>query len=161
MTSPITSYGMWLNLIAVLGLILVAITVPWMAFQFALRQEDRWWVREQRARLYVDLLTEAFAEEQFFEYDIAGDVVRENMKTHFVDLRLPPRELARLGARGTAFGSRKVNAAFNRMQSAAARDSLVRPKRESDRIAAREAVSVAYEELQAAVRASSGADDKR
>ena len=73
------------------------------------------WLREQRAQLYVDLLTEAYAEQQHFEYTTADDESRERMREYFVDLRLPPLERARLGARGTIFASRAVNQAFNRL----------------------------------------------
>lgn len=38
---------------------LVAICVSWLAFRFALRQEQVRWLREQRTQLYVELLAEA------------------------------------------------------------------------------------------------------
>jgi hypothetical protein len=90
---------------------IVAVSVPWMTFRLALRQDQVRWLREQRAQLYVDLLTEAYAEQQYFEYEIADDDTRERMRGHFVDLRLPPMERARLGARGTIFASQKSESA--------------------------------------------------
>jgi hypothetical protein len=152
---------MVLDWIAAAGPLAVAIVVPWLAFRFALRQEERRWFREQRAQLYVDLLTEAVAEEQYFEYATADDDAREEMrKRRFVDLRLSPSERARLGARGNAFGSRKVTAAFNQVQRAAALYYRVPNKHEGHRIAGRVELGSAREELEAAIRAELGADGK-
>lgn len=47
------------------------------------------------------------------------------MSTYFKDLRLPEFERARLGSRGTIFGSRHVNGLFNRMQGMMATESLL------------------------------------
>jgi hypothetical protein len=47
---------------------IIVLTVPWFTFRLALRQDDRRWLREQRTELYVDLLTEAYAEEQYLQY---------------------------------------------------------------------------------------------
>jgi hypothetical protein len=78
---------------------IIAVAVPWMTFRLTLRLDHTRWLREQRAQLYVDLLTEAYAEQQYFEYDMADDETRARMGRHFTDLRLPPLERARLGAR--------------------------------------------------------------
>jgi len=51
--------------------VIIAVTVPWMTFRLALRQDQARWLREQRAELYVDLLTEAHAETQWLEYELA------------------------------------------------------------------------------------------
>jgi hypothetical protein len=69
---------------------IIAVSVPWMTFRLALRQDQVRWLREQRAQLYADLLTEAYAEQQYFDYQIADDDTREQMRKYFVDLRLPP-----------------------------------------------------------------------
>jgi hypothetical protein len=118
-----------------------------MTFRLTLRQDRIRWTREQQAALYVDLLTEAYAEQQFFEYDMAEDETRERMRPHFTDLRLPPLERARLGARGTLFASRTANAAFNRMQTEALRVSLAPGRHEGYRIAGRVEMGRAYGEL--------------
>jgi hypothetical protein len=44
---------------------IVAVAVPWFTFRLALRQDQQRWLREQRSQLYVDLLTEAYAEERY------------------------------------------------------------------------------------------------
>src|SRR6266545_8350407 len=140
---------------------IIAVSVPVMTFRLALRQDQVRWLREQRAQLYVDLLTEAYAEQQYFDYEIADDETRERMRRYFVDLRLPPLERARLGARGTIFASRTVNQLFNRMQ-AEALDPMLKPIRhEGDRTAVRVRVAGTLEELQAAIRQELGADDIR
>jgi hypothetical protein len=36
---------------------IIAVVVPWVAFRLALRQDRARWLREQRAQLYVDMLT--------------------------------------------------------------------------------------------------------
>src|SRR2546428_6525719 len=86
--------------------VIVAIVVPWFTFRLALRQDRLRRLRDQRAQLYVDLLTEAHAEKEFFEFDIADNETRELMSVHRTDLRLPPLERSRLGSRGTIFGSK-------------------------------------------------------
>ncbi len=138
--------------------VVVAVAVPWMAFRLALRQDHARWLRERRAELYVDLLTEAYAEQQYFDLDTADADTREAMRPHFVDLRLPPLERARLGARGTAIGSRTVNQLFNRMQSEALSASLVGRRHEGDVLVARVAIGRTVDELHAAIRRELGAD---
>jgi len=44
---------------------IIAITVPWMTFRLALRQDHERWLREQRSQLCVDILTEAYAEARY------------------------------------------------------------------------------------------------
>jgi hypothetical protein len=61
------------------------------------------------AQLYVDLLVQAHAEKEWLEYTLADKRARELMGGHFTDLRLPPADRARLGARTAVFGSRTVN----------------------------------------------------
>src|SRR5215469_3817623 len=86
---------------------LLRLTVPWITFRLALRQDQIRWLREQRAQLSVDLLAEAHAEQKWLQYALADDGTRESLREHFAatDTRLPPLEPARLGARGTSFGS--------------------------------------------------------
>jgi hypothetical protein len=138
---------------------IIAVSVPWMTFRLALRQDQVRWLREQRAQLYADLLTEAYAEQQYFDYQIADDDTQERMRKYFVDLRLPPLERARLGARGTILASRSVNRLFTRLQAEASNSLFITPPRhEGDRLVARVRVGRALDELQAAIRRELGAD---
>jgi hypothetical protein len=81
------------------------------------------------------------------------------MRKYFVDLRLPPLERARLGARGTIFASRTVNRLFNRLQAEASTSLFItHPRHDGDRLVARMRVGRALDELQAAIRRELGAD---
>ncbi len=137
---------------------IIAVSVPWMTFRLALRQDQARWLREQRAELYVDLLTEAYAESKWLEYDLAEDATRERMRQHFTDLRLPPLERARLGARGTIFASRNVNRLFNRLQGAGMSATLLGQRTEGDRIVSRVNIGGALDDLQDAIRRELGTD---
>src|SRR5205814_3330469 len=108
-TRAITQEQILLTLVPSAIAVIVAIFVPWFTFRFALKQRRIERLHDQRAQLYVDLLTEAHAEHEYFEYDIADDETRERLRAYRTDLRLPPMERARLGSRGTIFASRKVN----------------------------------------------------
>jgi hypothetical protein len=101
----------WVALIAVV----IAVVVPWMTFRLALRQDHVRWIREQRSQLYIDMLTEAHAEYDWLELESAGKEAQERAREWFTDKRLLPLERARLGARGTIFGSQAVNRAFNQI----------------------------------------------
>jgi hypothetical protein len=94
---------------AVLAAIL-AVTVPWMTFRLTRRQDHERWLREQRSALYVDLLTEAYAEMRYVRHATADPEVRERAAEMFAaqDVRLPPVERARLGARASIFASQEV-----------------------------------------------------
>jgi hypothetical protein len=146
-------------LVAVVATALVAVIVPYVTFRLTVRQDQARWLREQRAALYVDLLIEAHAEQQWFEFATADDELRERMATYFADLRLPPEARARLAARGTAFGSRAVNARYNQLEGILARSSLIQPGNEAERSMIRGSLGNAAEALQAAVRLELGADD--
>jgi len=81
------------------------------------------------------------------------------MRKYFVDLRLPPLERARLGARGTILASRSVNRLFNRLQAEASTSLFItHPRHDGDRLVARVRVGRALDELQAAIRRELGAD---
>ena len=132
--------------------VIVAVVVPYWTFRLALRQDQARWLREQRAQLYVDLLTEAYAEQEYLHYAIADDEAKEWMRVHFTDLRLPPVERARLGARGTIFGSKAVNKLFNRLQGEAGRATL-RPQMDmGGQTIVRMQVAGTMDELEAAIR---------
>lgn len=137
--------------------VIVAVGIPYWTFRLALRQERGRWLREQRAALYVDMLAEAYAEQQWFDFDQADDETRELMRPHFTDLRLPPRERARLGARGKAYGDESVNKAFNRLQGVLARASLFRGD-DAQQMLTRVEAGRAQDELEAAIRRDLGGD---
>lgn len=104
------------NAVAIASLIVsvvVAVTVPLVSYRLALRQEHTRWLREQRTQVYIDLLTEAYAEQQWEEYMRVDPEAKLQFGQQFTDLRLPPGERARLGTRGTLFGSSTVNKLFN------------------------------------------------
>ena len=137
---------------------IIAVTVPWVTFRLALRQDQARWLREQRAQLYVDMLTEAYAEKEWLEYAMADDETQERMRTYFHDLRLPPLERARLGARGTIFGSKTVNQLFNRLGGEAGR-AMLNPRRdEGVRLVTRVAVAGTLDKLESAIRRELGTD---
>jgi hypothetical protein len=136
-----------------------ALVVPSMAFRYALHQDELRRLWDRRADLYVDLLTEAMAEQKWFEWDIADDETQKRMAISYTDLRLPPLERARLSARANIFGSPNVNRLFNGVQSAMAKATLLaRPKDEGQRAVARLAVGKAFDALEDKVRHEMGTD---
>jgi hypothetical protein len=74
-----------------------------MAYRLTLRQDEIRWLRERRAQIYVDLLTEAHAEQAYLAFITSSDHAREGMREVFAetDTRLPPLESSRLGARAS------------------------------------------------------------
>jgi hypothetical protein len=145
-------------LISVCFAVIIAVVVPWLTFRLALRQDQARWLREQRAQLYADMLTEAYAEKEYLQYVTADDQARERMRAHFTDLRLGPQERARLGARGTIFGSKTVNASFNRLQAEGQAIMLSAQPTEAQQLLVRVKVGGALDQLQAAIRRELGAD---
>jgi hypothetical protein len=97
----------------------VAVVVPWVSFHLALRQDHIRWLREQRAKVYVDMLTEAYAEQQWLEHHTLSQELRDRPGSRFNDLRLPPLERAQLGVRASMYGSQQANRLFNLMQAEA------------------------------------------
>jgi hypothetical protein len=91
--------GTWVALAAALLATVVAVVVPWATFRFAMRQDQVRWVREQRSELYVDILVEAYAEQEWLKLETARESLQERARKSFTDKRLPPVERARLGAR--------------------------------------------------------------
>jgi hypothetical protein len=108
-------------LLAALLAAVVAVVVPWMTFRFAMRQDHVRWVRDQRAQLYVDMLAEAYAEQEWVKLETAPPETQERARPTFTDTRLGRVERARLGARGAILGSRPVNQLFNQVSSEAFR----------------------------------------
>jgi len=138
---------------------IVAVVIPYLAFRFAVQQEKTRWLREQRAQFYIDLMTEAYAEKEHLEYELADEETRERMRSYYVDLRLPPAERAKLGARGNVLGAREVNKAFNQIQ-AIAFQSLLPPSEPGDAtITRRMRIDGAIEALQAAIQRDLGTDN--
>jgi hypothetical protein len=80
-----------------------------MAYRLTLRQDAIRWLRERRAQLYVDLLTQAHAEQFYLSFVTSSDTAREQMREVFAatDTRLPPLERARLGASGSVLAAPK------------------------------------------------------
>jgi hypothetical protein len=136
-----------------------ALVVPSTSFRYARQQDELRRLWDRRADLYVDLLTEAMAEQKWFEWDIADDDARARALKSYTDLRLPPLERARLGVRANIFGSPTVNRMFNGVQSAIAKATfLSRPKDEGERSVARLAVGKAFDTLEDQVRKEMGTD---
>jgi len=146
------------TLLAACLALVAAVLVPYVTLRLASQQDQAQWLRDQRSALYVDLLTEAEAEQQWFEYATSDDDTRDRMSTYFKDLRLPETERVRLGARGTVFASREVNTRFNQFEGILARSSLIRPGREDERSALRATIGDAAAALQRAIRRDLGAD---
>jgi hypothetical protein len=146
----------WVALVAAA----VALTVPWMAFRLALRQDAERWLREQRAELCADMLAEAHAEQSWLEHAQADEATQARMAPYFVDTRLSPAERARLGARGTALGSQTVNGLFNEMMAEVHKALLNLDRLDPDtlRMRTRVVVGAKMDAPRAAVRRELGAD---
>ena len=110
----------------------------------------------------MDLLTEAHAEQFYLAFVTSSDTAREQMREAFAatDTRLPPLERARLGTRGSVFGSPKVCGLYDLLMAEAWPVSLYPGRFRSDearmRVLARTAGILG--ELGAAVRRELGAD---
>jgi hypothetical protein len=99
----------------------IAVTVPYMTFRLALRQDRGRWLREKKSLLYVDLLTEAYAERRVLEQLLRTppfvskpeDRAVDGPYAHLEDVRLGPVDRARLGARAAVFGNCEGNDLFN------------------------------------------------
>ncbi|MCX4605529.1 hypothetical protein OG402_34230 [Streptomyces anulatus] len=132
----------------------VAIVVPGLAFRYALRQEHAQWARDQRSSLYADMLVEALAEREWCQYAMLDEETQAAVR--FEDLRLPPPERARLGARGAAMGSQQVNRAFNEVLAIVGRVHMSHTLAQVDRDAAQMQLRVeggrAFDSLEAAIR---------
>ena len=55
------------TLLAACLALVAAVLVPYVTLRLASQQDQAQWLRDQRSALYVDLLTEAEAEQQWFE----------------------------------------------------------------------------------------------
>jgi hypothetical protein len=86
-----------------------------MAYRLTLRQDAIRWLRERRAQLYMDLLTEAHAEQFYLSVVTGSDTPRMREVFAETDTRLPPPERARLGPRCSLFASHQVNGLYERL----------------------------------------------
>lgn len=151
------------TLIPVLAAIVVAtasITVPFLTFRFATRQEYLRWHRDRRADLYIDLLAEAYAEQQWLELRMADDQIREQVQAKYPDTRMAPAKRAKLGARCNAFASTEVMKHFNAMQQLGANAMLplVNP---ADDITTKIQLATTFEALNKAIRDELGTDGQK
>jgi hypothetical protein len=128
----------------------VAVVVPLVSFLLAMRQDHTRWLREQRAKLYVDMLTEAYAEQQWLQHETAREETRQ--LAHYEDLRLPPLERAQLGARSSMYGSEQTNMLFNRLQAEGFWTLPFRQVDEGQRSMLRVRLGRVFSELSAAIR---------
>lgn len=95
----------------VVGAMLVAVVAAVIGFGLALQQDKRRWVREKRAELYIDMLSEAYAEVQWInETTRPAD---DRFPASMPDTRMSPAERVRLGARATAYATPGVTKLFN------------------------------------------------
>lgn len=140
---------------------IVAVSVPWFTFRLALRQDQQRWLRKQRSQLYVDLLTEAYAEERYLEYVTADPATQNRTKQLFkeIDVRLPPLERALLGSRASIFGSSTVNSLFNQISSVNVQLMMMpSDEPEAKAMVARIEIGRIRDELHQAVRRELGTD---
>jgi hypothetical protein len=139
---------------------IVAVFVPWFTFRFAMQQDRVRWIREQRSGLYADMLAEANAEKEWLEFAVAGKETQDRLRElgGFTDKRLPPVERARLGAKGTIFGSQAVNQLFNELGAEAHRLLLTQDDPDAIQMMVRVKLGWAMDKLEQAVRRELGTD---
>jgi hypothetical protein len=119
-------------------------------------------LRERRAQLSVEMLTQAYAERCYVTFATSSDSARELMRESFAatDTRLSPVERARLGASGSVFASHQVHGLYD-LLFAEAWPVTVSPGRfRSDAARMRVMARIAgiLGDLEAAVRRELGAD---
>ena len=83
-----------------------------MAYRLILLRDSIQWLRERRAQLYVDMLTQARAQQFYLSVITGSDTARMREVLAETDTRLPPLERARLGARCSVFASPKVRGLY-------------------------------------------------
>lgn len=140
---------MWPQTLVSLAPVAVAIVVPWLAFRFAMQQDQRRWAREERARVYIDLLVEASAEKDWLEYQLAYAEHPEDMP-RFEDHRMSDLDRRRLGARVLAYGSREVVRRHNIVSREGLWATLSRD--DAQRHGARLRRATAFDDLQQQIR---------
>lgn len=140
---------------------IIAIIVPWMTFRLALRQDHKRWLREQRSQLYVDILTEAYAEARYIyrKTTASGGHHQAAVLPTQDDLRASAMARARLGARGAIYGSETVNQLFNELLAAISR-SAIAPKDADHGIVNHVLLDKLHDQLAEAIRKELGAHRK-
>jgi hypothetical protein len=150
----------------------VAITVPRWTFKRTVEHDRSKWVRDKRAELYVDMVAEAYAEHQWFTEQMArleiamieaeDDDRRGPQLTRghafLPDTRLEPKARALLGARGTAFASKEVTVAFNKLHGEMGRVTLPRPQSQVEVTRAKWKADELWEDFQQVVRRELGTE---
>ncbi|WP_328344738.1 hypothetical protein [Micromonospora sp. NBC_00421] len=147
-----------------------AVWVPTWTFKRTLELEHVKWMRDQRSQLYIDMLTEAYAEKQWHlhlmtehELHLIGTRDGDEPRVPRTELPPPPNlrlgdvERARLGARSAAFASGRVIAAFNAFNGVLARTSLLPPRTEGDAHMAKIRADELFAALEKAIRDELGA----
>jgi hypothetical protein len=156
-----TRFDAWAAIIAATIAAVIAVVVPWVTFRLAMQQDHVRWIREQRSELYVDMLAEVYAEQEWLQLETAPKSIQERARETFTDTRLPRAERARLGARGSIIGSRPVNRLFNQV-SAEAFNLLLASRTRHDpdgiQMLVRVRLSGLIDELRETVRRELGAD---
>jgi hypothetical protein len=152
----------------------VAVAVPVWTFKKTLELERIKWVRDQRAQLYIDMLSEAYAEKQWFlelmtrreigliEAD-DDDERPGSSRADFPaspDLRLGPVERAKLGARGAVFASSEVSVAFNAFNGVLGGKSLIPPQSEGEAHMAKVQAEELFDALSTVIRNELGGGAK-
>jgi len=83
-----------------------------MAYRLNLRRDAIRWLRQHRAQLYADMLTQARAEQFYLSVVTGSDTARMREVFAETDTRLPTPERAHLGARCSLFASREVRGSY-------------------------------------------------
>ncbi len=153
--------GTWVALVAAFLATVVAVAVPWFTFRLAMRQDHVRWIREQRSELYVDMLAEAYAEQDWLKLETAPAHIQESGRKFLTDKRLSPAERSRLAARGSIHGSQRVYQLFTQFNGEA-HMLLISSRVENDPDAIQMTVDVRLgaliDELREAIRSELGAD---
>lgn len=139
----------------------VGLMTAFVGYQAGVRQDRRRWYRERRAELYVDVLVEAYAEEQWCLNALTRrELAQIGASEHGDDgldalaasdaQRLEPQERARLGARMAAYGSQEVVKLFGALGRGVAFPTL------DGRFAQTWDVEQAFDALEAQIRKELG-----
>ena len=133
-----------------------------MTYRLNLRRDTIRWLRERRAQLYVEMLTQAYAERYYVTFATSSDSARELMRESFAatDTRLPPVERARLGASGSVFASPKVHGLYDLLFAEAGLVTVNPARFRSDeaRMQVMARIAGILGDLEAAIRRELGAD---
>ena len=142
----------WVALGAALLAGIVAVTVPLVTFRMSLRLDQLRWLRDERAKLYSDLIVEAVAEYESIR------VVKPD-PNRLKELSSPPRERAQLGARVVIFASGPVRAAWTKYDEAILAYPDPEKLNDEERAEAQHAIYEHFEALEVVVRQELGTSD--